>query len=221
MSASADSRPILVPQHYVVLVNYLEREFAAVADALAGTSTPSMPLEGQLAVNAIDRMLGVLAGTAQDFASACNGSLGQAFADGTHLSDGDMRAIARSACEPVLLLARGIVEFQGRHCAGAYAKPQQILLTAAREVLSGMLEFAQGLARLIHFPGDARARIAQGEITLQYQPQPGPALREFSQWLASETQAAEALRTGMSQGSTGGTLTPMLLLAALGWWVAA
>ena len=102
MSASADSRPILVPQHYVVLVNYLEREFAAVADALAGTSTPSMPLEGQLAVNAIDRMLGVLAGTAQDFASACNGSLGQAFADGTHLSDGDMRAIARSACEPVL-----------------------------------------------------------------------------------------------------------------------
>ena len=84
-----------------------------------------------------------------------------------------------------------------------------------------MLEFEQGLARLIHFPGDARARIAQGEVTLEYRPQPGPALREFSQWLASETQAAEALRTGMSQGSTGGTLTSMLLLAALGWWVAA
>ena len=81
MSASADSRPILVPQHYVVLVNYLEREFAAVADALTGTSTKSMPLEGQLAVNAIDCMLGALAGTVQDFTSACNGSLGRAFAD--------------------------------------------------------------------------------------------------------------------------------------------
>ena len=82
-----------------------------------------------------------------------------------------------------------------------------------------MLTFEQSLVRLIRNPEAARTQIEAGAITLEYRQEPGPALRSFSQWLAAENAASEAMRGSMSAGNGGGILTNLLLLATLGFWL--
>ncbi len=220
MIAPAGALPILVPQHYVILVNCLEREFGAVADILAATPASTTEMDDRHAAAAVDCMLETLVETVQCFSAVCNGSLGRAFAGGIHLSDGDLRAVARAACEPALLLARGLVSFQCGRCTGRFAKPARLLASVVREVLCEMLEFEQGLVRLIHFPEEARARIVRGEVEIEYRPKPSAALREFGEWISTESKAAEALQSGAREENSGNPLPTMLLLAALGLWVA-
>lgn len=219
MTAPAEPQPVLVPAHYVLLVEHLAREFGGIADALASVLEAPAHSDEQQSIAAFERLLETVMASAQTFADVCNGTLGRAFTEGAHLAEGDARSIARTACEPAMLLAQGIAAFQASKCTARYRDAQPLLLAAAQEVLSGMLTFEQGLVRLIRNPESARTQVEAGAITLEYRPQPGPALRRFSQWLAAESAAAEAMRGSMSAGKAGGALTNLLLLATLGFWL--